>query len=201
MSTSNDKLPPNPRLGDLIEEFRPMMGNIVAGMIISAAMVLGGAAAILLPLRQAYLAHWHLPLNVETGWSWLAVGGFALIGVLLVVFGALLAIYSKGLMSRRVELRENGFRYCSRKSGEDVTWAEVNLVQETNLHERPPILKGPAKLLVPKIVSTSYTLNTASGRKYCFNGNSIKAIKRFGELLRAEAGRRSLNWETIEEHG
>lgn len=187
-------------LGDLIEGFRPSSANIVAGMVISIALMIGGALAIVLPLRQAYLARWHLPFEVDKGWCWLAVGGFALIGAILVVVGAFLARFCKGLLSRRVELRENGFRYCSRQSIDDVPWTDVSLVQETNRHERPPILKGPAKLLIPKVISTNYSVLTVAGKKYHFDGNSVKAIKRFGVLLRAEAYRLSISWETIEEH-
>jgi hypothetical protein len=187
-------------LGDRLQVFTPMMANTIAGFIISALLLVGGAAAICFPLRAAYVAGWDLPVNVNKGWSWLAVGLFCLIGTGLTVGGGVLATYCYGLISHRVEVWTNGFRYCSRQSVEEVFWADIDRIRETVLYERPPILKGPAKLLLPKLTSISYTVMTVSGKEYGFDGNSVKSIKRFGKLLREQADRLSLPWETVEEH-
>src|SRR5262245_23301538 len=61
-------------LGEPIAVFKPMMGNIIAGLLLSVLLLVGGAAALGFPLRAAYLADWDLPVDVEKGWSWLAVG-------------------------------------------------------------------------------------------------------------------------------
>jgi hypothetical protein len=188
-------------LGARTDVFKPMQANIVAGFILSTLMLVGGAAAVGFPLRAAYLANWNLPAHAQKGMSWLAVGLFCLIGIGLIVGGVILAFYSRGLTSRRVEVCANGFRYCGRRSTDDVFWDDIDCIKETILYERPPLLKGPAKLLLPKIASTSYTVVTTSGKEYGFDGNSIKAIKRFGKLLRQQADRLSLPWKTIETHG
>jgi hypothetical protein len=187
-------------LGDRIEVFRPMRANIVAGFILSALLVGGGMAAIAIPLHAAYLAGWDLPFDVKKGWSWLAVGLFALLGIIATLGGVALAAYSRGLLSQCVEIHVNGFRYTSRQGAEDVLWRDISRVQETILYERPPLLKGPAKVLVPKLVSSSYTVVTTAGKEYGFDGNSIKAIKRFGGVLREQAQRLALPWEMVEAH-
>ena len=79
---ANDEYGPREvALGDLIEEFKPMMGNIIAGFVISVLLVAAGAAAIGFPLHAAYLADWDLPVDVKKGWSWLAVVLFCLLGI------------------------------------------------------------------------------------------------------------------------
>src|SRR5262249_16939267 len=111
---NDDQRAPEAGLGDRLHLFKPMMANVIAGFIISTLLLVGGAVAIGFPLRAAALADWNLPFDVKKGWSWLAVGGFCLLGVGLTVGGVVLARYSRGLISRRVEVCANGFRYCSR---------------------------------------------------------------------------------------
>jgi hypothetical protein len=81
-----------------------------------------------------------------------------------------------------------------------VLWPEVAVIRETLLYERPPILHGPARKLLPEMASKSYLLYTYEGEKFPFDGNSVKDIRRFGEALRAIAKREFLDWETVEEH-
>lgn len=188
-------------LGETLEVFRPMIANIVAGFILSLLLVGGGITAIGFPLHAAFLAHWNLPLDAQRGWCWIAVGGLSLTGVVLSVCGVVLAAVSRGLISHRVEICRDGFRYCWHRSVEAIPWSSVHSVRETVLHERPPLLKGPAKLLLPEIASTSYTVFTISGKEYRFDKNCIKSIRRFGELLRENAERHSWPWEVCEEHG
>ena len=91
----------------------------------------------------------------------------------------------------------NGFRY--RRWGEDteIAWTTVALIREIILYERPPILKGPASLLLPKIASKSYLVTTSDGQKFCFDGNSVAKIKRLGEMLHERAMALELPWETV----
>jgi Protein of unknown function (DUF3592) len=187
-------------LGAKREVFSPRMANTVAGFIISALLVVGGTAAIGLPLREAYLADWNLPVYVKTGWCWLAIGVLAVVGVFLAAGGIVLMRFSKALLSHRVELFANGFRFGPQDSAEVALWTNVVRVRETILYERPPILKGAAKLLLPKIASASYVIVTKSGKEYGFDGNSIKEIQTFAQVLRDLANRLSLPWETVEEH-
>ena len=185
---------------DCIEEFRPMAANLLAGFLLATLLAFGGAAAIVFPIRGAYLAGWRLPFWVEKGWSWGAVGIAVLLGIFLMACGVLLLVFTRGLIGRRVEVCAAGLRYFAEDIGEDVPWNEIAGIRETLLYERPPILKGPAQLILPKFVSAFFLVVTTSGRELRFDGNSIKGIRRFGEILREQAGRLDLPWETVEEH-
>jgi hypothetical protein len=193
--------PPGSALGDRLQDFRPMTATVIAGFILSVLLVAGGLAAIGFPLRSAVRAGGDLPFAAEKQMSWLVVGFLSLLGIGLTVGGAALAVFSRGLISRRVEVCVNGFRHCSRRSVEEVLWTDVALIRENIVYERYPILKGPAKLLLPKVASTSYWVITTGGKEYRFDGDSIKGIKRFGKILRQQADRLSLPWETVEDHG
>jgi hypothetical protein len=132
--------------------------------------------------------------------SWLTAGLGLLLGLVGIVGGVVFAGYARWLLYHDVELCEHGFRYRQGKATEEVPWSAVTSVRETILYERPPILKGPAKLLLPKLASRSYTVITKSGKKYSFDGNSIKRIKRFGALLHERVDQVGVPWETVEEH-
>jgi hypothetical protein len=188
------------QLGELDAVFEPMSANIVAGFIISLLLIVGGLSAIGFSLHAAHVAGWKLPTNAERGWSWINVGLATLLGVALITGGLVLGRFARGLMSHRVEVFAKGFRYCSRGSAEPVLWTNIGGIRETILYERPPILKGPAKLLLPKVASFRYLVVTNRGKEYSFDGNSIKSIERFGNILRAQAERLSLPFETVEEH-
>jgi hypothetical protein len=191
---------PQGALGARIELFTPMMGNIVAGGIFSFLLLGGGLALTGFILREVYRAGGNLPVEAKQGMSWIAVGLGSALGVGFVVGGVLLARYVRWLLSHRVEFCENGFRYHEGRATEEVTWVSVASIRERILYERPPILKGPVKLLLPKMASSSYVVVTTNAKEYSFDGNSIRRIKRFGELLRERAGQAGVPWETVEEH-
>ena len=55
--TASDEIPPQiSDLGNLIEEFRPSKGNIVAGMMLGTALFAGGAGFVSAAIREAALA-------------------------------------------------------------------------------------------------------------------------------------------------
>jgi hypothetical protein len=188
-------------LGTCLQVFKPSIGNIVAGFILSVLAVTGGCAVIVCAVRMAYLANWNLPVYIEKGSCWVAVGLLVLVGVFLIGMGIFLSVFSKGLISNYLEICENGYRYHSKSGHEEVLWADIRHIKETILYERLPILKGPAKLLLPKISSQSYQISTPAGNEHAFNGTSLNEIKKFGEILRTKADELSLSWETVEEHG
>lgn len=195
---ANDK-PDDGFVGKPLASFVPSSTNVGAGFILSALLMVVGLAAIFSSLNGAHQAHWDLPFNVKKGWCWSAVIGFCAIGTVAIVGSILLALYSRRLISRRVEMFANGFHFISNSSSDIVRWSDVRLIRETLLKERPPILKGPAKLLLPQITSYRYTVIMATGKEYDFDGNSIKAIQQFGNLLRERAAALALSWETVED--
>lgn len=189
-------------LGDCVLVFRPAVGNIVAGYILAGLFLMAGAASVCFSVRKASEAAWNLPLwdNEPRTWCWTLFGFFCLLGVVLGGLGAWLAVFATRLISCRVEWCRDGFRYVSRRTDDEVRWNEIRAVQERIVYERPPVVKGPAQLLLPKIASVSYMVTAATGKDYDFDGNSVKAIKRLGNLLREEAKRHALPWTTVEEH-
>ena len=197
MSATNSHPLGNPDLGDIIEEFRPAKSNIVAGMILSLMMVVGGGMLIVIAVRGVTEANWKLPFNSDFGWNWLAVCGVAAIGVVIIACGAFLARYAKGLVSGGISVCENGFRYYARGTVEDVPWTEVSRLRETVSYERLPI-RGPARVLAPGRTYSSYTIITHAGKEYAFDVNTVRALERLGKLLRAEMFRRSLPYETVQ---
>ena len=187
-------------LGPRLESFRPAMSNVVAGAILGLLLVGGGLAILGFIGREVYLAGGNLPFYAKKGMCWLAVGLGSLCAVALIFGGGFLAWLVRWRLAHDVEMYENGFRYRASKNSEEITWDAVASIRETILYERPPVLKGPAKLLLPKVASKSYTVITISGKEYRFDGNSIKQIQRFGEMLREQAQIAGLTWETVEEH-
>ena len=187
-------------LGDRIETFKPRLANIVAGGVISLLLIGAGIAIVGLISREVYLAGGKLPFDAKQGMSWIAVGIGSPIGVGLAVGGVLLIRYLRWLLRHEVGICTNGFRYQQGDESDDVLWRDVASIRETIVYERPPILKGPAKLLLPKLASKSYTVITKAGMEYGFNGDSVRNLKRFAELLREQGNRARISWDTIEEH-
>jgi hypothetical protein len=191
---------PTEAMGQRREVFRPMLGNIIAGFIISGLLVAGGLAMIGGPTLKAAGRDWDLPNYDAHGLAWLWLVLFWVIGLGLVAAGVALARYAQGLISHRVEVWTDGFQFWKRGSADEVRWTAVRLVRETIQYERPPILKGPAKLVLPKLASWSYSVIADTGTSYEFDGNSIKAIKQFGRLLRERAEANGVPWEQVEVH-
>ena len=189
-------------LGDKLDVFKPMVGNIVAGFILSALLIAASAAAIAFPLRGAYERGWQLPFEfVNRGWSWPTVGLFVLLGIGLAAGGVFLLYYATSLISRRVEFYADGFCVYAGRRSELVLWTDVDQIRETILYERPPILKGPAKLILPEFASRFFAIHTTSGNEYQFDGNSVKALRHFAEILRETSDRLSIPWQIVEMQG
>ena len=133
-------LPSTGPLGDRLQVFRPMLGNVIAGFILCLLLTAGGLTAVVMPLRNASAARFDLPLTAEEGDSWLFIGLVCLIGTVFAGTGISFGLYSRELRSRRVEVHEHGFRQWSGGSAEDVPWADVRLIRETVCHEHLPVL-------------------------------------------------------------
>ena len=187
-------------LGKSRDLFRPGLANVVAGIILSLLLIGGGLTIAGFVTREVYRAGGNLPVSVEHGMSWIAAGMGWLLGLGLSIGGVFLGRYAWRLKSHRVEVCEYGFRYWMGGAADEVLWSEVAAIRETIRHERPPILKGPAKFLLPKFTSSRYEALTRAGKQYQFDRNSIGEMLLFEEILR-EVGRvLHWRWETIEEH-
>ena len=67
------------------------------------------------------------------------------------------------------------------------------------MYERPPVLKGPAQLLLPKVLSKSYVVTRKDEKEFQFDGNSIRGHDKLAEMIGAETVDRGVAW-TIVEH-
>ena len=188
------------RLGECVRVFKPRTANIVLGFFFGALLVAGGLAMIGVALQAAYLAGWNLSFQVDKGWCWLAVGLVCLLGVVFSAGGVGLALFSRYLLSHRVEVHENGFRYCSGRSVENVRWPDISLIQQTTVYQRLPLVKGPAKMLMPQVAETFYVVTLAGGKVYRFDRNTLSGLKALGRILREQADRHFLRLENVEKH-
>ena len=192
---------PSVSLGEPIEMFRPKQINVIAGYILTAILFGGALLLIGFPLHGAYQANWKLPFDVKKGWSWLAVGLMTLLGLGVMVGACAMAFYARWLASHQLEVGANGFRRISRSSRDEVLWSEVDRITTCILYERPPILKGPLKLLLPQIASKSYQILTKSGQEHAFDGNDVNNLPRLEALLQQQAQSRGIPWGTVELKG
>ena len=186
-------------LGSRIDSFKPMMGNIIAGFILGLLSCSAGVAAYIFSIRSAIRQNWDLPLVEGKELSWLVFGLVIFAGTVMLLMGAAFIRLSRSLVGLRVDIHVNGIRYRPRRSYEDIAWGEINRILETITYERPPILTGPAAFLLPKLASVSYTVFIEE-KQFLFDGNTIKAIKRFGRVLKEHASRASVVWEIVESH-
>ncbi len=189
----------NNSLGEKVETFKPMMGNIVAGFILGLLSCGGAAIMFGFVIRAAFRKNWNIPLIAEDGLSWLLFAAFLFGATALFVMGLAFMHLSRSLIGLRVDIYANGIRVRPQYiMYEDIHWSEVSLIQETLSYKRPPILTFPASLLLPKVSSVSYIIFASNGKQYAFDGNSVKAIRRFGRILRERATIASVKWESLE---
>ena len=121
--------------------------------------------------------------------SWVILG----LLLFLCVAGAIVTCFFMMMVKSMWSLR---FQFCAegflRENGEKVEvfpWNEVVLITETQLHERVPIVKGPASLLIPRYTSRSYVVLMADETTCRFDGDSVRELKKLGELLRIRGER------------
>jgi hypothetical protein len=197
--------PPCPTipLGEPIEVFRPGVASIFAGFILGFLFCTGATALFWFIIRQIYLSGADLPFLTpedkgSISWGVAGIGLLTAVGLSLggIVFGWI----TWDLLSRQVELCVNGFRYFTRGCVEEVLWMDVASIRQTVCYEKPPLLKGPAKVLLPKLATSTYDVVTKNGKEYSFNGDSVKRFKKFVGLLREQAEKSGIPWEKVQDH-
>jgi hypothetical protein len=192
------------QIGEIKHEFKPGLENLVAGIIIGLLMIAGGCAAVSISTNGVVQSGGNLPVWTEKGqkgWSWGAAGIFAAIGLGLVVGGIFLIRWVRSLFSFRLRVGQNGFAVSDKGAMRVVGWYDIVSVQETRLYERPPLLKGVAKYVLPKMMSKSFVVMVRQGAPVAFDGNTIKGHSKLAELIKEETDRRNIPWGIVEEHG
>ena len=192
------------QLGDVRREFRPGLENLVAGIVIGLLMIGGGCFLIFLPANGVMESGGDLPFwraKGEKGWCWGAAGLLAVLALVLIICGIFLIQAVRSLFSFRLCVAQNGFCVSDKKSNRIIGWADIVSVREIHLYERPPILKGVAKYLLPKIKSKSFVVTVSQGEPFVFDGNNVKWHLSLAEMIKEEAERRGIPWKVVEEHG
>src|SRR5205823_2995780 len=95
----------------------------------------------------------------------------------------------------KVVMGSEGFTYCTKAATDTVLWKEAMRVCHTVSHERAPLLKGPAKLLIPRKSSSSFVLIRADGKEYHFTPNTVHDMPRLSEILRDQSTKHQIAWE------
>jgi hypothetical protein len=192
------------QLGEIKREFRPGLENLIAGIIIGLLMIGGGCTLMYFATNGVIESGGALPFwtgKGEKGWSWGAVGIAAAMGIGLAIGGFFLIRWVRSLFSFRVRIGQNGFAVIDKQTVRVFGWEDIISVQETHLHERPPLLKGVAKYALPEMTSKSFFVKIKEGEPFAFDGNTIKGHSKLAKMIKEETERRNIPWEIVEEHG
>jgi hypothetical protein len=188
-------------LGEIKREFKPGLENLVAGIIIGLLLIAAGCATLFFPIKGVIESGGVWNEKDPKGWPWGAAAFVAAIGAGLVIGGILLIRWIRSLFSFRLRVGQNGFAVSDKKSVRIFGWDDIVSVQETQVYERPPILKGVAKYALPKSLSKSFVVKVKQGDPVAFDGNTIKGHSKLAQMIKEETERRSIPWEIVEEQG
>jgi hypothetical protein len=149
-------------------------------------------------VRQAFLGGGKRP---ETPSDWLGAVLVAVLGVGLAVGGVFLFLWVKSMFGFRLRVCRDGFSFTRGGVEWVFAWDEIVEVRETVLHERLPLVKGPARRLMPTKTSRSYTVVRCDGEECYFDGNIIPHTSLLAGPLSNAADTHGFAWETTDETG
>lgn len=185
-------------LGDVVRSFKPAMSRVLAGMLFSVILTVGGLAFLAHTVNVVKGYGGRLPFAADHEMSWVLVGFMTLLALGLSVAGVFLWRYVQSLRALTVELCAGGLRIRRAEALEEIPWGDLDRISETIVYERAPIVKGPAQLLLPVQRSVSYHLTSKDGRTFRFDADSLKNIVDFGQLLRERSAAHGVPWEVEE---
>lgn len=189
-------------LGAVKQEFRPAISNVIAGYILALIAAAGGCfVAKWLYGEIAQANFFHMPLWAEHGMSWGVAAVVSLAILFLFALSGLLIAFMWSLRGYRVTVHEHGLMVGRNSDRQPYPWDATAEIVEHVVYERMPIVKGVAKLLVPKVTSRYYVLQCSDGQKLAFNGNTVKDLPRLAIALKNAAMRHNIPWRIVEEQG
>lgn len=180
-------------LGKVTYETKPNTSNLVAGVIISALLFFGGLGSFGQAVREIWAGR---PQNGE---DWIGVIMFMGIGVALAVGGVYMFFWIRSLFGFRLRVCADGFSFTRRGIESVFAWDEIKQIRETVSHEKLPIVKGPARQLMPTKTSRSYTVVRCDGEEFYFDDNVIARASLLAGPLSNAAKTRDIQWDTTEE--
>jgi hypothetical protein len=185
-------------LGKVIYESRPKTENLVAGIIIALLMIGAGFGMAAYILRQLYHPAGDRPADTSN-----LIGAHVLVvfGVLLAIGGGYMLLWMRSLFSFRLRVCSDGFCVVDRGVETAFAWDEIVQVKELVSHERLPLVKGPAQLLMPTKTSRSYAVVRCDGIQFDFDANLLPSTSLLAGPLATAARTHGFEWHTSEETG
>ncbi len=188
---------------ELIEptrEFNPSTGNLFAGLILGILLLVGGGYVSFLSANEFLHGFGHLPFMAEKGKCWGPLVLFFLLGIGLMVGGGFMFRWMRSLSGLRVLIGGNGFVTFSKTESHVFLWSKIASVQETHLFERPPLLKGAARVLMPTVTSKGFLVRRKDNQEFRFDGNTIRDHLELAEMIKKETDPQNILWIIVEEH-
>jgi hypothetical protein len=183
-------------LGTVLRELKPSIVNVLAAWILS---MLGAIASLVMicAVVAVFAVEIRDGLDPSDTPKLVAVVVLALLAFSFTGISLWFVVHLSG---HRVYLCEHGFYSREGAKWSVFAWDEITVVEETRMKESVPLLKGPAKLLLPKLHSRKYIVKRRDGQKFSFDRNSIAKIDELAEPLRAVAEVRGIPWHHLEEN-
>jgi hypothetical protein len=187
-------------IGRLRQEFKPGLENLIAGVIIGLLLIGGGCAIILFGAKEIFESRGRLPYWADKGPSWGAVLIMSAIAVGMIIGGTFLIRWMRSLWSLHVYLGEKGFAVSQQHNLDLFIWNQIAQVTETHVYERPPVLKGAAQFLLPKVKSKRYLVTRKDEKQFPFDGNAIRGHEMLAGLIKKQTDPVGVPWAIVEEH-
>jgi hypothetical protein len=186
-------------VGKTITHFSPSISNVIAAFILGFAAFGGGSFAIFKAVSVSIQSGGNLAFWAERGWSWGALGLLLLLGIVGIGVGAFLCWAGRDIARRHVYLCDVGFWYSKGETVRVFPWNEIAAVQETVLHEKLPLVKGPAKHLMPTKTSSSYAIERTDGEKYRLTASDTAKFQILADAIRDASKAHGFPWQVVEE--
>jgi hypothetical protein len=183
-------------LGNVLYETKPKTENLVAGIVIALLLIGGGIGMTVFMLRQLYHPAGNRPIETS---DVIGAHAFVVFGVLLAIGGGYMLLRMRSLFAFRLRVCSEGFCVVDRGVETAFAWDEIVQVKEFISHERLPLVKGPAKVLMPSKTSRSYAVVRCDGLQFDFDANLLPSTSLLAGPLATAASRRGFDWHTSEE--
>lgn len=178
MSEPSPGLKPE-ELGQVVQEFRPSVVNLAAGIVLGSGFICGAIAVEFIVIRAA----WERRNFQGQGDSWFIFAFISLVMLFFVAAGVFLIWFAWSLRSLRVVLHEKGVYWSDEETHGVFPFHRIAGIVETTTREHLPLLRAPLHLLMPTKTSRSYLLVRVDGEEFEVGVNTVKNSDRFGELL------------------
>jgi len=185
-------------IGEIRREFKPALENVVAGFIIGLLMIGGGCAIVYIAVNAVIVSRGNLPIWVEKGWCWGAVGLLGALGIGLVVGGVFLIRWMRSLTSLRVKMGVNGLSVTRKDETQVIAWTDIVSVEETHLYE--PVARGVAKYALPKVKSEIFRLEVKDREPFVFDVNTLRGHVLLAHMIKRETDKLNTPWEIVQKH-